>query len=294
MERNKQAITASIIGIVGNIFLLIIKAIIGVMTNSQAMISDALNSAGDIISSFMSYIGSKISSKKADHDHNLGHGKAEYIFSLLISIIMIVFSFEVLINSIKSLFIEYDYIFSWYLVIVCIITIITKMTLFIYTKTIAKKYKNLLIDANSKDHRNDCILTSMNLIASIFGMYGITYIDGIVGSIVSIWILVVGINLFKEAYDVLMDKGLSEEKQQKIIDIVNKYPEIKKINHFNSTPIGYQYQVSLTIFVDGNLSTFQSHDIANKLEKEISTLEEVYLTIIHVNPYGKEKRQNKR
>lgn len=294
MERNKQAITASIIGIVGNIFLLIIKAIIGVMTNSQAMISDALNSAGDIISSFMSYIGSKISSKKADHDHNLGHGKAEYIFSLLISIIMIVFSFEVLINSIKSLFIEYDYIFSWYLVIVCIITIITKMTLFIYTKTIAKKYKNLLIDANSKEHRNDCILTSMNLIASIFGMYGITYIDGIVGSIVSIWILVVGINLFKEAYDVLMDKGLSEEKQQKIIDIVNKYPEIKKINHFNSTPIGYQYQVSLTIFVDGNLSTFQSHDIANKLEKEISMLEEVYLTIIHVNPYGKEKRQNKR
>lgn len=294
MERNKQAITASIIGIVGNIFLLIIKAIIGVMTNSQAMISDALNSAGDIISSFMSYIGSKISSKKADHDHNLGHGKAEYIFSLLISIIMIVFSFEVLINSIKSLFIEYDYIFSWYLVIVCIITIITKMTLFIYTKTIAKKYKNLLIDANSKEHRNDCILTSMNLIASIFGMYGITYIDGIVGSIVSIWILVVGINLFKEAYDVLMDKGLSEEKQQKIIDIVNKYPEIKKINHFNSTPIGYQYQVSLTIFVDGNLSTFQSHYIANKLEKEISMLEEVYLTIIHVNPYGKEKRQNKR
>lgn len=294
MERNKQAITASIFGIFGNIFLLIIKAIIGVMSNSQAMISDALNSAGDIISSFMSYIGSKISSKKADHDHNLGHGKAEYIFSLLISIVMIVFSFEVLINSIKSLFIEYDYTFSWYLVIVCIITIITKMTLFIYTKTIAKKYKNLLIDANSKDHRNDCILTSMNLVASIFGMYGITCVDGIVGSIVSIWILIVGINLFKEAYDVLMDKGLSEEQQQRIIDIVNKYPEIKKINHFNSTPIGYQYQVSLTIFVDGNLSTFKSHDIANKLEKEISSLDEIYLTIIHVNPYGKEKRQNKR
>lgn len=294
MERNKQAIIASIIGIVGNIFLLIIKAIIGIFSNSQAMLSDALNSAGDIISSFMSYIGSKISSKEADDDHNLGHGKAEYVFSLLISIVMIVFSFEVLINSVKSLFITYDYKFSWYLIIVCIITIAIKFTLFIYTRKIAKKYKNLLIDANSKDHRNDCILTTLNLIASLFGMYGITYVDGIVGSIVSIWILIVGIKLFKEAYDVLMDKGLSLEEQQKILDIVSKYPEIKKINHFNSTPIGYQYQVSLTIFVDGNLSTFKSHDIANKLEKEISSLDEIYLTVIHVNPYGKEKRQNKR
>lgn len=294
MERNKQALIASIIGIVGNIFLLIIKAIIGIFSNSQAMLSDALNSAGDIISSFMSYIGSKISSKEADDDHNLGHGKAEYVFSLLISIVMIVFSFEVLINSVKSLFITYDYKFSWYLIIVCIITIAIKFTLFVYTRKIAKKYKNLLIDANSKDHRNDCILTTLNLIASLFGMYGITYVDGIVGSIVSIWILIVGIKLFKEAYDVLMDKGLSLEDQQKILDIVSKYPEIKKINHFNSTPIGYQYQVSLTIFVDGNLSTFKSHDIANKLEKEISSLDEIYLTVIHVNPYGKEKRQNKR
>lgn len=294
MERNKQASTASIFGIIGNVFLLIIKVIIGALSNSQAMLSDALNSAGDIISSFMSYIGSKISSKEADDDHNLGHGKAEYVFSLLISIVMIVFSFEVLINSIKSLFIEYDYNFSWYLILVCIITIITKLILFIYTRKIAKKYKNLLIDANSKDHRNDCILTTFNLIASIFGMYRITYVDGIVGSIVSIWILIVGVQLFKEAYDILMDKGLSKDEQQKILNIIKKYPEIKKINHFNSTPIGYQYQVSLTIFVDGNLSTFQSHDIANKLEKEISSLEEIYLTIIHVNPYGQEKRQNKR
>lgn len=294
MERNKEALTASIIGIIGNIFLLIIKAIIGVISNSQAMLSDALNSAGDIISSFMSYIGSKISSKEADDDHNLGHGKAEYIFSLLISVIMIAFSFEVLITSVKSLFTSYDYKFSWYLILVCIITIITKFILFVYTRKISKKYKNLLIDASSKDHRNDCVLTTLNLIASLFGMYGITCVDGIVGSLVSIWILLVGIKLFKESYDVLMDKGLSIEEQQKILDIVSKYPEIKKINHFNSTPIGYQYQVSLTIFVDGNLSTFQSHEIANKLEKEISSLDEIYLTIVHVNPYGKEKRQNKR
>lgn len=294
MKRNAKAKKASILGIIGNIFLLIIKAIIGIVSHSQAMLSDALNSAGDIISSVMSYIGSIISSKEADEDHNLGHGKAEYVFSLLISIIMIVFSFEVLISSIKSLFIEYNYVFSPYLIVVCIITIIIKLSLYIYTKKISKQYKNILMDAIAIDHRNDCMLTTLNLVASLFGMFGITYVDGLVGGIVSIWILLAGIKLFKESYDVLMDKGLSELEQQKVLAIVSKYPEIKKINHFNSTPIGYQYQVSLTIFVDGNLSTFKSHEIANSLEKEISSLDEIYLTIIHVNPIEDNKRQSKR
>lgn len=294
MERYNEAKKASILGIIGNLFLFIIKATVGFISNSQAMISDALNSAGDIISSIMTFIGNKISSKEADDDHNLGHGKAEYIFSMLISILMMFFSIDVLYSSVVSLFSTYNYHFSYNLIIVCIITIMIKLLLYLYTSKIAKKYNNLLVEANSKDHRNDCILTILNLLASIFGMYGITFVDGIVGSIVSIWIFFVGINLFKASYDVLMDKGMSEETKQKVLDIVKKYKEIKKINHFNSTPIGYQYQISLTIFVDGNMTTYKSHEIANKLEKEISSLDEVYLTIIHVNPIEVSKKSKKK
>ena len=82
-----------------------------------------------------------------------------------------------------------------------------------------------------------------------------------------------------------MDKAISEEDKQKVLDIIKMHPEVKKIQHFNSTPVGYKYQISFTIYVDGNLSTFESHEIANKLEKEIDNkIEEIYLTIIHVNP----------
>ena len=89
MNRFKSVKIASLLGIVGNIFLLIIKAIIGFTTNSQAMIADAFNSAGDIFSSFMTFIGNYVASKPSDNDHNLGHGKAEYIYSMLISIVTI-------------------------------------------------------------------------------------------------------------------------------------------------------------------------------------------------------------
>lgn len=85
-DRFKTTQKASVLGIIGNIFLLIIKAIVGVITRSQAMIADSMNSAGDIFSSLMTYIGNKIASKPKDDDHNLGHGKAEYIFSMLVSI----------------------------------------------------------------------------------------------------------------------------------------------------------------------------------------------------------------
>lgn len=294
MDKYKSANLASIFGIVGNILLLIIKTATGFITHSQSMISDALNSAGDIISSVMTFIGNKVSSKAADEDHNLGHGKAEYIFSMLISVIMITVSVKVFISSIKSLFYDYNYNYSNALVFVCIITIIIKVFLYIYTSRIAKKYNNLLVRANAKDHINDCFLTGMNLIAAIFGRYGITYVDGIVGSIVVIWIFIVGLHLFKESFDVLMDKGIDDTLKNEIMKIINKHPEIKKTNHFNSTPIGYQYQISVTIFVDGNLSTYESHEIANKLEKEITELDEIYLAVIHVNPISTHKRKSKR
>ena len=123
MDRFKKVKIASIFGIVGNIFLLIIKGVIGLITGSQAMIADALNSAGDIFSSIMTFIGNKIASKPSDDDHNLGHGKAEYIYSMLISVVMFITVFFLFKNSLLSIINGKSYTFSVWLVIVCIITI---------------------------------------------------------------------------------------------------------------------------------------------------------------------------
>ncbi|MBO5376631.1 MAG: cation transporter [Bacilli bacterium] len=288
MERFKKVKKASIVGVIANIFLLIIKAIVGIISNSQAMIADAFNSAGDVFSSFMTFIGNKIASTPSDDDHNLGHGKAEYIYSLLISIAMFIMAFTVLKESIISIFYNEKYTFSVFLVIVCIITIIVKLCLYIYTRNIAKRYNNLLIEANSKDHRNDCIITLCNLISCLLTLKGIYFFDGIVGLGISLWIAITAANIFKESYDVLMDKSISEETKREVFEIIKKHKEIEKVIHFNSTPVGYKYQISFTIYVDGNLSTFESHEIANRLEKEIDKkLDEIYLTVIHVNPIEK-------
>ena len=103
--------------------------------------------------------------------------------------------------------------------------------------------------------------------------------------------MLTGFKIFKESYDVLMDKTISIETKDKVLKIIDEYDEILKINHFNATPVGYRYQVTFSIFVDGNLSTFASHKIANKLEKEIAKkIPEIYLTVIHVNPIEKKNK----
>ena len=290
MNRFKSVKEASIFGIIGNIFLLIIKGIIGLFTNSSAMLADAFNSAGDIFSSIMTFIGNNIASKPSDDDHNLGHGKAEYIYSMFISIVMILMGIFVLKDSFYSIFNYEKYHFSMWLVIVCIVTIIVKFCLFIYTDKISKKYNNLLVKANSKDHRNDCVITFLNLVACILAYYNIYFLDGIVGVLIALWMIYTSIMIFIESYDVLMDKSIDDETKKKVFEIINAHDEIKKVIHFNSTPVGYKYQISFTIYVDGNLSTFESHKIADNLEKEIGKkLDEIYLTVIHVNPINVDK-----
>ena len=295
MERFKSAKRASILGIIGNIILLLLKGVIGLITNSQAMLADATNSAGDIFSSLMTLIGNKIASKPSDEDHNLGHGKAEYIYSLLISITMIVMGLTVAIDSLQSLINQEQFTFSIWLVIICIITIITKLALYLYTKNIAKKYNNLLIKANCEDHKNDCIVTTLNLLAILLGSIEIYFIDGIVGIGISIWIIITGITIFKESYDILMDKSIDNKTKELVYEIIKDHDTVKGIKDFHSAPVGYQYQIFFTIQVDGNLKTFESHEIANHLEKEITKkIPEVFLTVIHVDPIHIDKNKAKK
>lgn len=284
MDRYSDINKANIAGILGNIFLLVIKFIIGFLSRSQAMIADAANSAGDIFASLMSSIGNKIASSPQDDTHNFGHGKAEYIFSLFIGLSMIVVALKLVYDSVISLLTPAEVAYPYLLIIVCIITIAVKISLFIYTNFLSKRTNSILINSLKKDHRNDSIVTSCTLISVILNIYGIYWFDGVVGIGISILICISGVKIFIESYNVLMDASIDETTKKEILDIIHKYKDIQKVDHFSSTPVGYKYLVSVSIYIDGNMSTYDSHEIADKLEKELNSLEPVYLSIIHVNP----------
>ncbi len=282
----KFAITkkAGIYGMIGNLFLLIIKAIIGFMSHSQAMIADSFNSAGDIFASLMTFIGNKIASAPHDEDHNLGHGKAEYLFSMFISISMIFVSSKLLYDSVITLVKGSELHFSWFLVVVCVATIITKLWLFLYTKRAYQKHHNILLEANMKDHKNDCIVTTFTLLSVLLTLANIYWFDSIVGIGISLWICYTGITIFIESYNVLMDISVDDKTKKLILDIVHTYAEIKEVETIVSTPVGDKYLIFLTICLDGNMSTFESHKLADSLENTINGLDKIYKTVVHVEP----------
>lgn len=285
MNRYEDTQRVGVLGIVGNLFLLVIKAMVGFVSHSQSMIADTMNSASDIFASLMTTIGNRIATVPEDEDHNFGHGKAEYIFSLLISLSMMVLSLKILYDSFVSIFTDHSMKFSVLLLIVCIVTIFVKLSLYLYSRKIYKKHKNILVQSNMCDHRNDCIITTFTMLSIVLSYYEIYWVDGVVGTLISAWIFYTGVQIFIESYRVLMDASLSKEEKKVLKKLVLQNHKIKKVDEIYSIPVGYRYIVVLTIYVDGKMSTEKSHEIADQLEEEIvSNMNQVQKAIVHVNP----------
>ena len=185
MLKRMTLINVSILSFIGNILLLFVKGIIGVATGSNAMISDAIHSVGDSISSILSLIGS-IASKNKSIKIDSKQENIEYWFSLIIGIVMIIISYKLIVSSFESIFFKKKYIISIWIIVICLMCIITKLILYFICKKVAADTNNLLIRALSIDHRNDIILTLLNLLSGIFAFYNIFLLDGLIGIVLSI------------------------------------------------------------------------------------------------------------
>lgn len=286
ITREKCIKTVSIIGVIANVFLLGIKGVIGFISGSQAMIADSLNSAGDIFASFMSYVGAKLALKPKDKNHPYGHGKAEYIFSFIISISMILASIFMIKTSIESIVYKKAVIFSYTLLVICVVTIFTKVILYIYTKNKYKETNSILVKASMEDHRNDIFVTVGTLIGVISSYFGIYIVDSIIGIIISFWIIYVGINLLRDSYIVLMDTSLDEKAYEDIIKLVESDENILHVDDVLSKPVGNKYIIILKISMDGDMKLEKAHNIGGKIKEDlINKYDYITDVITHINPH---------
>lgn len=284
MDRFIVTKRVAVLGIAANIFLLLIKLTAGFLSRSQAMIADGFNSAGDVLASIMTLVGNSIARRPEDSDHPYGHGKAEYIFSMLISVSLIFVSVTIFKSALKSIINRATFQASWFLIVVAVITIIVKLTLFLYTNKIGKVLENLLVLANSEDHRNDVFVTSGTIFGIIMGYYGITWVDGAVGICISIWIFYTGIKIFISAFNVLMDTNMNQvfmESTYKIVECING---VNHIDSINAKPVGAGFIMIIKVSVDGEMSVNESHKIASEIKVKVKDLKDVKDAVVHINP----------
>lgn len=268
-DRNKIIKKVSVLGILANLLLIVIKFIAGVFSRSNALIADSIHSVEDMLSSVLSLIGASISSKKPSHKYSFGYGKAEYIFSFLISIFMIVTSITLLVNLVERIILKDLIQFSFLSIIVCLITVVIKLILCIYTKIQYKKTRSILIRASYEDHRNDIGITIATLIGIIFSYFGISVIDSILAILIAIWIGITGVRIFLSSFEILMDKSISKCEELDIKNEILSNEEILSVEKIVSKPIGDKY-ILIGILCINNYNDIDFVDeVISRVKKQI-------------------------
>lgn len=284
MDRFQLTKRIAILGILANAVLLLLKLTAGFASRSQAMMADGFNSAGDVFASVMTYLGNKIASQPEDKDHPYGHGKAEYIFSMVISFSLLLVAYKTFRSSLDAILTKKAFAFSWWLIGVAILTIVSKLLLFIYTSRTGRRMDNLLILANSEDHRNDVFITSSTLIGIVLGIRGIFWFDGVVGIGISIWIAYTGIRIFIGSYRVLMDTNMDGGLEENILEVIQSIDGVDHVDNVTAKPIGINFIVIVKVSVYGNMTVNESHHIAGQIRRKIKELKNVGDVVVHINP----------
>ncbi len=284
MERTKAIKTVAITGIIGNIFLSLIKLSIGFATLSQTMIADGFNSAADVFSSLMTYIGNNISGRPESAAHPYGHGKAEYLFSLIISIMLLFVAFFVLRSSFIRLFAGSRFYYSFWLLVVAISSFVLKLGLYFMTIDAARKYNSILAFANATDHRNDILISLLTLVSVMAGYFNIYFVDAIFGMMVACWIAYSGALIFASCYNVLMDRTLDATQTDQMRYCISTVKGVEHLDSLVSKPLGVNYLLIVKVSVDGNLSVFEGHSIAAEIKHKLLQFDSIEEAIVHLNP----------
>ena len=200
-KREKVVIKTSIISIISNIVLASFKALVGILSNSIAIISDAVNNLSDALSSIITIIGTKLAGKKADKKHPYGYGRIEYISSFLVSAIVLYAGVTALVESVKKIINPEPADYSTITLVILIAGIIVKFALGLYVKKKGKEVKSDSLVASGSDAFNDAILSISVLASAIIYLVFNISLEAYVGVILSLFIVKAGLELVKESVD---------------------------------------------------------------------------------------------
>ena len=289
--REKYGILAGVLGIICNLFLFILKLCLGIFMNSIAVISDAFNNLSDCGSSLIAIIAARVSNRPPDLEHPYGHGRIEYISSLVVSFLIILVGFELLKSSFEKIIHPEEVLFSWYFLIFLLLSIAIKIWMFSYNRYIGQTINSGINKANAYDSLSDALATSAVVVSTLIGAYFHLAIDGYVGLLISLFILYTGYKVAKETVNILLGASPKTELAQKIKDLVNQGMYIVGTHDLKVHDYGPGRTIaSIHAEILDTVNIVDAHMIIDDLEKRIS--EELNINIvIHIDPITTDKEK---
>jgi len=279
-----EAKKANILSIAGNIFLFIFKLVIGLMTNSIAVISDAMNSFMDSITSIITFCCMKIAAKHADKDHPFGHHRAEPIAAMFIAMLITIIGLEIIHSSFSRIFNHAALNISTSVIIVYFIVIIVKAILLYYTKYAIKTTRSEALRAMAVDHRNDIILSSAIIIGFVGIRMGYGVIDPILALLVAVYIIKSGWEIGLRNMKYLMGEAPEPKLLEMIKEKAVSVKGVIRVHDVKAHYIGLLLNVEIHAELDRNLKLIQAHDIEKEVQKAVQSLDDVERAFVHIDP----------
>ena len=283
------ATRVSLVSMITNVILTLLKLAAGLLAHSGAMISDAVHSASDIFSGLIVLLGVKISTKEPDEQHPYGHERYECVAALLLSGILALVGGAIGIGAIKDIVSgKTAEIPGLLALIAAIVSIVTKESLFWYTRGYAKKYRSTALHAEAWHQRSDALSSIGALIGIAGARMGVPVMEPIASLIIALFILRVAIRIFKEAIDQMVDHSCNEEAEEAFRTTALEQPGVLGVELLRTRMFGNRVYVDLEIAADPNLTLAAAHEIAEDVHDAIEkTFPEVKHIMVHVNPAKK-------
>ncbi|PKL84045.1 MAG: hypothetical protein CVV24_01940 [Ignavibacteriae bacterium HGW-Ignavibacteriae-3] len=275
---------AANIALAVNIFLFVIKSIAGILSNSIAVISEALNSFTDIIVSIGIKVAVKVSRDKPDQKHQFGHNAAQPLAAFMLAVFAFVVGINIVEESVKRLISPQEIHSIPAVYIVLIVNIIIKVTLNRYQVRIARIFNSPAIRAASVDSLNDVLASSIALIGVVGAAFDFSIIDSIAGIMVAMFIFKSGYEVAKENLDYLMGRSADGKITEKIKEITLNINGVMGINDLRSHYVGDKFHIEIHIEVDKDCLTSVSHNIGTDVKYALEKMEEVQTVFVHVDP----------
>ncbi len=286
-----EAIRVSVVSIIVNVVLSALKFVAGIIAHSSAMISDAVHSMSDVLSTFVVIVGVRISGKENDAEHPYGHERMECVAAIILSVMLALVGAGIGYSGILNIMagngaLEAPTALA---LVAAVVSIAVKEWMYWYARAAAKRMNSDALMADAWHHRSDALSSVGSFIGIGGAMLGFPVLDSVASVIICIFILKAAVDIFRGAIEKMVDRACDAETTRKIRDIILSHPEIVQLDLLKTRMFASKVFVDVEFSLDGTMSLKEAHDIADMIHDEIEDkVPAVKHCMVHVNPAEQE------
>ncbi len=291
IERIKKGEKATLIATLVAFFLAVSKGIVGFLANNTALISDAVNNFGDLVTSIVSYMGIRISRKKPDQTFKYGYYKAESIATLVLAMFILYAGYELVKLGYGQLFHQSALKIPLLALAVSLVSVLVSLYLSLFLKKTGNQIGSDLLIATSMDRLADVFSSSLVFISLVLTYYNIPYAEGIMTLVMAVFIIRIGLLIGKDAVFALMDVSPSGAIEEKVSQAIKSTKGVEDFKHLRLRRAGLFIFGDVHVKVKKTVSLHKAHSISDRIEDEIERrVKEIEYFSVHIEPFESKKK----